>query len=95
MIPKLSDYTKVAGKDVIEKIRKSAEPLEDKHLVHINATSSGGGVAEILNTLVFLMNDVGIDTGWRTIVERSPFLRSPRLYIIPCRALGGTLMRRG
>ena len=75
MIPKLSDYTKVAGKDVIEKIRKSAEPLDGKHLVHINATSSGGGVAEILNTLVFLMNDVGIDTGWRTIVGAQSFFK--------------------
>ncbi|MBW2991720.1 glycosyltransferase [Candidatus Woesearchaeota archaeon] len=75
MIPKLADYTKIVGKEVIDKIRKSAEPLQGKHIVHINATSSGGGVAEILNTLVYLMNDVGIDAGWRTIVGSQSFFK--------------------
>ena len=68
MIPKLRYYNKIIGKDAIEKLRASAEPLQNKHVVHINSTLTGGGVAEILNTLVFLMNDLGIDTGWRTLL---------------------------
>ena len=75
MIPKLEHYNKIIGKDAIEKIRASAEPLQNKHIVHINATSIGGGVAEILNTLVFLMNDVGIDTGWRTLLGSHSFFK--------------------
>jgi len=75
MIPKLVDYTKIVGKDIIEAIKKDAEPLHGKHIVHINATSSGGGVAEILNTLVFLMNDLKIDTGWRVIVGAQSFFK--------------------
>jgi len=42
-----------------------------KHIVHVNSTYQGGGVAEILYSLVLLMNDVGIDTGWR-ILHGSP-----------------------
>ena len=75
MIPKLEHYNKIIGKGAIEKIRASAEPLQNKHIVHINATSMGGGVAEILNTLVFLMNDVGIDTGWRTLLGSHSFFK--------------------
>jgi len=65
MIPKLEDYKRIVGKKAIKKIRKNAENLKGKHIVHINSTSQGGGVAEILNSLVFLMNDLGIDAGWR------------------------------
>lgn len=75
MIPKLEHYNKIIGKDIIEKIRASAEPLQNKHVVHINSTLTGGGVAEILNTLVFLMNDLGIDTGWRTILGSHSFFK--------------------
>lgn len=75
MIPKLNNYSRIVGKDAIERIRKSAEPLEGKHVVHINSTAVGGGVAEILNTLVFLMDDVGIDTGWRVLLGSHSFFK--------------------
>jgi len=75
MIPKLNDYKRIVGNESIEDIKKSAEPLKDKHIVHINSTSGGGGVAEILNTLVFLMNDVGIDTGWRILLGSHSFFK--------------------
>lgn len=75
MIPKLNNYKDVVGKGVVKKIRKSAESLKGKHVVHISATPIGGGVAEILNTLVFLMNDVGIVTGWRTLLGSHSFFK--------------------
>ena len=75
MIPRLNDYRRIVGKRVINRIRKSAEHLEGKHVVHVNATSQGGGVAEILNTLVFLMNDVGIRTGWRVLFGSHSFFK--------------------
>jgi len=75
MIPRLNDYKRVVGSRVIEKIRSAAEPLQGKRVVHVNATFVGGGVAEILNTLVFLMNDVGIDTDWRTLLGSYSFFK--------------------
>ncbi|MBN2111807.1 glycosyltransferase [Candidatus Woesearchaeota archaeon] len=75
MIPKLSHYRKIIGSEAVEQIREKAEPLEGKHVVHVNATSTGGGVAEILNNLVFLMNDVGITTGWRVILGSHSFFK--------------------
>ncbi len=74
-IPKLHDYQRIVGKDVIDKLRQSSEHLQGKHVVNISSTAVGGGVAEILNTLVFLMNDVGIDTGWRILLGSHSFFK--------------------
>lgn len=74
-IPKLSDYKKIVGEQKLREIRREAKSLGKPHLVHINATSMGGGVSEILNTLVFLMNDAGIPTGWRTLVGSQSFFK--------------------
>lgn len=63
----IEHYQDIVGEDVIAAIRKKVRKLYGKHLLHINSTYQGGGVAEILNSLVPLMNNVGIDTGWRTL----------------------------
>jgi len=80
MIPKLEHYTRLVGKDVIKNIRASAEPLQGKHVVHINATSDGGGVSEMLDSLVFLMNDIGIRTGWRTLKGSHSFFKITKAF---------------
>ncbi len=67
MIPRISDYTRIVGKQEIQRIYESAEPLKGRHITHINSTSAGGGVAEILNSHVILMNNLGIKTGWRLL----------------------------
>lgn len=66
-ITTLEDYKKFVGKDVIERIREKARPLQGLHVVHVNSTYYGGGVAELLSSLTLLMNNVGIKTGWRMI----------------------------
>jgi trehalose synthase len=80
MIPNLNSYKKVVGSKKIKEIRQSAEHLQGKHVVHINATSMGGGVAEILNSLVFLMNDVGINTGWRVMLGSHSFFNVTKKF---------------
>ena len=50
---------------MIDEIRGLAEPLRGERVVHLSATAFGGGVAEILYTLVPLMGDVGFDFEWR------------------------------
>jgi trehalose synthase len=47
--------------------------LINKHIVHINSTAHGGGVAEILNNLIVLLNDIGVDSGWRVLIGPSDF----------------------
>ena len=64
---RLEDYRAVVGDEVVGEIISKAKPLRGKRVLHINSTSQGGGVAEILNSLVPLMNDVGIEADWRTL----------------------------
>ena len=63
----LKKYKKYVGSEKIKKIHEAASKLKGKHILSINSTYQGGGVAEILNNLVPLMNDVGIDFGWRIL----------------------------
>jgi trehalose synthase len=51
----LNDYVEVVGENEINEIRTLAEKLAGKSGVHVNSTSFGGGVSEILHGLVPLM----------------------------------------
>jgi trehalose synthase len=63
----LEDYYEIIGDELIYTIHKKARKLYGKHILHINSTYQGGGVSEILSSLVPLMNDIGIETGWRIL----------------------------
>lgn len=69
----LKDYIEIIGEEEVEAIKKLAIPLKGKRVVHINATSFGGGVAEILSTLVPLMKDVGLEAEWQVIKGSDDF----------------------
>ena len=63
----LSDYATIATRGLMDEIRRLAEPLAGRRLVHLSATAFGGGVAEINYALVPLMKDAGLDVEWRII----------------------------
>ena len=63
----LDDYIPVVGASVIEDLRLLAQRLKGKVIQNINSTSVGGGVAEILNRMVPLLKELGVDTRWDLI----------------------------
>jgi trehalose synthase len=63
----LSDYATIATRGLMDEIRRLAQPLAGKRVVHLSATAFGGGVAEINYTLIPLMADAGLDVEWRVI----------------------------
>jgi trehalose synthase len=63
----LTDYGPVVGKQTIEELYLLAEPLKGRRVKMVNSTAVGGGVAEILNRLIPLLNDLGIPTQWTVI----------------------------
>ena len=67
MISILDQYAEVAGHDVIEHLKQLAKPLKGLRLLHVNSTRLGGGVAEILNKMVPLLNELGIKTSWEIV----------------------------
>jgi trehalose synthase len=69
----IADYVSIAGRTLTDQVRVLAEPLAGKRVLHLSATAFGGGVAEILYTLVPLMQDVGLETEWRVIHGQDEF----------------------
>jgi trehalose synthase len=69
----LGDYATIATRGLMDEIRRLAEPLAGKRVLHLSATAFGGGVAEINYTLVPLMADAGLDVEWRIIHGREEF----------------------
>src|SRR6476646_9340232 len=75
----ISDYTHVVGKELTERIRELARPLKGKRVLHVSATAFGGGVSEILYTIVPLMRDAGLDAHWNVIFGREEFFNATKL----------------
>lgn len=69
----LGDYASVAGRDVVASLRVRAAPFKDARILHVNSTAYGGGVAELLHTLVPLQRDLGMDAEWRVISGHEAF----------------------
>ncbi len=63
----LEDYIGIVGEEEVNSVRTLADSLKGKSVTHINSTSYGGGVAEILTSLVPLMKDIGLDVHWEVI----------------------------
>ena len=69
----VEDYEPLVGAEAVERVLTKAARLTDLHIVNINSTYYGGGVAEILQSLTLLMNSAGIKTGWRVLQGRPDF----------------------
>jgi trehalose synthase len=69
----LADYATIASRGLMEEIRRLAEPLHAKRVVHLSATAFGGGVAEINYSLIPLMQDAGLEVEWRIIRGEDEF----------------------
>jgi trehalose synthase len=57
-------YTRLAGRSAVERCQQAARDLKGARVLHINTTTFGGGVAELLFTIVPLMRDLGLDASW-------------------------------
>src|ERR1700733_3595509 len=75
----LNDYASLVGRALIDEIRERADRLQGKRILHLSATAFGGGVAEILYTLVPLMTDVGLDCEWDVIYGREEFFNATKV----------------
>lgn len=71
----LESYRSTVGGDVVEELYSVASCLKGARVAHINSTSNGGGVAEILWSLVPLYRDLGIDASWLVMEGDEPFFR--------------------
>jgi len=75
---KLSKYANLISTEVFSEIEGLARKLAGLKVVHLNTTATGGGVAEILHTLVPLLNGVGLNATWYTIKAQKEFFETTK-----------------
>lgn len=63
----ISDYRELIGEEIIGQMETKSDQLRDRHLLMVNSTSNGGGVAEMLNSMIPMMNGMGMKVGWRVL----------------------------
>jgi trehalose synthase len=76
----LSDYRSLLPPELVDEIQHLVEPLRGRRVLHVNATSFGGGVAEILYTLVPLMSDAGLQAEWQVISAPPQFYNVTKAF---------------
>jgi trehalose synthase len=76
----LADYRSIVRRELYDEIVALGERLKGKRVLHVSATSFGGGVAEILYTLVPLMRDVGLEAEWDVMFGSEPFFNVTKSF---------------
>jgi trehalose synthase len=69
----IKEYQGLIGQEAVSAIEALAEPLRDARVLHLNATAYGGGVAELLPTLVGLKRGLGIEAEWYALSGNDAF----------------------
>ena len=77
---RLNDYREVVPKGTIDFLNRLAEQVKEKKILHINSTKLGGGVAEMLRSDIPLLEDIGIDAEWQTIVGTEDFFNVTKSF---------------
>ena len=70
--PRLDQYKSLVGEDVLAQIYAAASSLAGLHVLHINTTAQGGGVAELLQSLIPLMEELGVPHTWKVVPLDKP-----------------------
>lgn len=63
----IARYAGVVPRGDLLFLQKLGEKLRDKTFLHINSTRAGGGVAEILQRMIPIMQELGIGARWEVI----------------------------
>jgi trehalose synthase len=63
----LDAYRGVAPDPILDELIRRARGLRGAHVLHLNATPYGGGVSELLRSVVPLLNDLGLVADWKII----------------------------
>ncbi len=80
MRKRIENYRSIVGDKVIAEIYKKSRTLYDRKVVDINSTYQGGGVAEILDSLIPLLNDAGINTQWNLLHGNPDFFQITKKF---------------
>ena len=72
-IKPIKDYKSIIKDSLYSEVTKLAKELKSLKVIMVNATPKGGGVAEILQSLIPLMKGLGIKAHWNVIPAGEKF----------------------
>lgn len=75
----LYDYAPFVGYENIVQIKTLADNIHGASVLHVSSTPYGGGVAELLHSLVPLMNDLGLRCEWHVLERDDGFFTITKL----------------
>ena len=76
----IADYRSIIRRELYDEVVELGKRLRGARVLHVSATSFGGGVAEILYTLVPLMRDAGLETEWDIMFGSEPFFNVTKSF---------------
>ncbi len=76
----LADYRSIIPAELYDEVVALAAALRGRRVLHVNATAFGGGVAEILYTLVPLERDAGLDAHWQVLTAPPEFFQVTKSF---------------
>ncbi len=76
----IDDYTPFLGRDRIDELKRLAEPLAGKGWSNLNSTAFGGGVAEMLQSLIPIARSLGLSARWYIIQGNETFFRVTKKF---------------
>jgi trehalose synthase len=79
-VPLLEAYAEVVGESEIDALREFARHLQGRRVKMVNSTSVGGGVAEILNRITPLLDELGIATRWEVLKGGEQFFAVTKAF---------------
>src|SRR5712692_706934 len=79
-VVRLDDYTPVVGAAEVAELRALAGPLRGRKVQMVNSTAVGGGVAEILNRLVPLIQELDVAIRWDVITGGDDFFEITKAF---------------
>ena len=77
---RLDAYRDIAPRGSVDFLFRLAERVQKKRILHVNSTKVGGGVAEILRSLVPLLQDAGLDARWEVITGTEEFFSTTKAF---------------
>jgi trehalose synthase len=77
---RLDDYVQLLGREEIEDLRALAKRLSGRTVQMVNSTAVGGGVAEILNRMVPLIQELGVSIRWDVITGGNDFFEITKAF---------------
>ncbi|MCK5423038.1 MAG: hypothetical protein KAJ08_12780, partial [Deltaproteobacteria bacterium] len=76
----IEEYESYIGRERVDELKRLAEPLEGKGWANVNSTLMGGGVAEMLRSVIPLARGLGIKASWCVIEGEDDFFQVTKKF---------------